>query len=307
VAAADPPPRVVALAERRAAARAAHDFATADALRDELAAAGWSVRDGPGGGYALEPRPAEAPRRVPAADVGSVLAEPAAFDATVAWVCEGWPEDVDSALATFRTHAGGRSLQYVVADVTGEPADRWGGDVEVVSLVDGTGWASARNAGLRRALGRIVLVVDGSVEPTGDVVGPLAAALADDAVGLVGPFGLVTEDLRGFRPATDPGPCDAIEAYLIACRRGLLREVGGFDERFRWYRSADLEWSFRVKDAGLRTEVVPVPVVTREHRTWAATPPDERERRSRRNFNLFLDRWRDRWDLVLAGTPDAGA
>jgi cysteinyl-tRNA synthetase len=48
------PPEVSALAERRWAARAAKDFAGADALRLELAAAGWSMRDGKGG-FTLEP------------------------------------------------------------------------------------------------------------------------------------------------------------------------------------------------------------------------------------------------------------
>jgi hypothetical protein len=42
-------PLVDALIERRAAARAAKDFATSDALRDRLAAAGVEVRDGPEG------------------------------------------------------------------------------------------------------------------------------------------------------------------------------------------------------------------------------------------------------------------
>ncbi|UTI66525.1 cysteine--tRNA ligase [Paraconexibacter antarcticus] len=40
-----PPPAVVALAEARVAARAAKDFAESDRLRDEIAAAGWTVRD----------------------------------------------------------------------------------------------------------------------------------------------------------------------------------------------------------------------------------------------------------------------
>jgi cysteinyl-tRNA synthetase len=42
-------PPVDALIERRAAARAAKDFATSDALRDRLAAGGVEVRDGPEG------------------------------------------------------------------------------------------------------------------------------------------------------------------------------------------------------------------------------------------------------------------
>jgi len=47
------PAEVHALAERRAAARAGRDFAAADALRDELRALGWEVRDEPGGGWTL--------------------------------------------------------------------------------------------------------------------------------------------------------------------------------------------------------------------------------------------------------------
>ncbi len=44
-----PPGEAVELAEQRAAARAARDWAEADRLRDELRAMGWEVRDGPEG------------------------------------------------------------------------------------------------------------------------------------------------------------------------------------------------------------------------------------------------------------------
>jgi cysteinyl-tRNA synthetase len=43
------PPEAIALAERRASARAAKDWAEADRLRDELRDLGWEVRDGPQG------------------------------------------------------------------------------------------------------------------------------------------------------------------------------------------------------------------------------------------------------------------
>jgi len=43
------PAAVTALAEKRWAAKAAKDFAAADALRKELAAAGWAMLDGKDG------------------------------------------------------------------------------------------------------------------------------------------------------------------------------------------------------------------------------------------------------------------
>jgi cysteinyl-tRNA synthetase len=48
------PPEISALAEKRWAAKQAKDFATADALRREIAAAGWSMLDRKDG-YTLEP------------------------------------------------------------------------------------------------------------------------------------------------------------------------------------------------------------------------------------------------------------
>ncbi|MFB3738555.1 MAG: glycosyltransferase family 2 protein, partial [Candidatus Velamenicoccus archaeovorus] len=240
------------------------------------------------------------PERVRAVDVASVLDEPATADVSVHWMVEGWPEDVVRALASFRAAQGERSVQYVVADVTGAAPSLFGEGVEVVSLVEGTGWAAARNAGLRRSRGRLVLVVDGSVEATGDVLGPLERALADPEVGVCGPFGIVTNDLREFSPSDGP-EVDAIEGYLMAFRRELLGTVGGFDERFRWYRTADIELSFRIKDAGLRAVVVPVPVRRHEHRTWAHTSSEDRARWSKRNYYRFLDRFRGRFDLLVKG------
>ena len=304
---ADPqaPPQVVELAEQRARARGAKDWSAADALRDRIDAAGWTVTDTPGG-YTLEPSTvvdvAQAEPLDPG-DVVSVLDRPATADVSVEWVVEGWPEDVERALEAFRAHAGSREMHYVVVDVAGQDPSRWGPDVEVVSLRQGTGWAAARNAGLRRSRGRTVLVLDGSIEPSGDVLAPLEAVLKDEGIGVCGPFGIVTKDLRQFQEAPEPGPCDAVEGYLMAFRRELLADAGMFDEKFRWYRTADIDWSFRVKDAGYRCEVVSVPVTKHPHRMWFETPPDERAKWSKRNFYRFLDRFRDRWDLVLAGKP----
>lgn len=303
----DPPQDVQGLAAERAERRAEKDFAGADALRDRIAALGWAVVDEPGGwrleraaGPGTETVPA--PRR--AADVGSVLDRPATADVSIHWVVEGWPEDVRRGVASFRAQAGGRDVQYVVADVTGEDPGSFGDEVEVIALDRGTGWGAARNAGLKRTRGRVVLVMDGSIEATGDVLGPLEVALADPSVGVCGPFGIVTPDLREFEP-TDGPECDAIEGYCMAFRREALTSAGLFDEKFRWYRTADIEYSFRIKDLGLRAVVVPVPVERHEHRMWFQTPPADRAKWSKRNFYRFLDRWRDRYDLTISGAPPA--
>lgn len=293
----DIPDEVRALADERQRARTAKDFARADALRDRIAEMGFRVVDG-AQGPTFEPIAPDAPARVRAHDVASVLDEPPTVDASVHWAVDGWPEDVVRALEGFRAHEGGRRVQYVVTDVTETDPAVYGDDVEILPLETGTGWGAARNAGLRRSRGRIVLVMDGSVEPTGDVLGPVEAALADPTVGVCGPFGIVTHDLQSFEESSGP-EVDAIEGYLMAFRRDVLRDAGLFDEKFRWYRTADIECSFRVRDRGLRALVVDVPVARHEHRAWHQTDPAERERLSKRNYYRFLERFRGRTDLLV--------
>lgn len=303
----DVPDEVRRLAAEREERRQAKDFTAADALRDRIAEMGFTVIDSLEGPR-LEPiglaasDAGSASALVRPEDVPSALEQPATFEATVHWLMEGWPEDVARALRGFRSNQGGRSVQYVVADVTGHDPTSFDDRVELIPLVEGAGWGAARNAGLKRSLGRIVLVVDGSIEPVGDVFGPIEEALADPAVGVVGPFGVVTTNLQDFEVSNGP-EVDAIEGYLMAMRREVLLEVGLFDEKFKWYRTADIEYSFRLKEAGLKAMVATVPVIRHEHRMWFNTPPKERAKWSKRNYYRFLDRFRGRFDLLVGGGP----
>jgi cysteinyl-tRNA synthetase len=90
----------------------------------------------------------------------------------------------------------------------------------------------------------------------------------------------------------------------MALRRETLVEAGLFDEKFRWYRTADIEYSFRVKDLDRRATVIDVPVKKHTHRMWFETAPEDRARWSKRNFYRFLDRFRERWDLLVDPLPE---
>jgi hypothetical protein len=299
----DIPDEVRELAALRQAARNAREFGLADELRDRIARAGFDVTDTLAG-TEIAPRTLSSRSDVyrRSGEVPSRLEEPVMFDASVQWLVQGWPEDVVRGIESFRRHSTGRGVQHVVVDLT--TGMSWPDDVEVVRLDPSVGWSDGRNAGLVRSAGRIVVIVDGSIEAEGDVLGPLVGALTDPSVGITGPFGIVTGDLREF--SDSPGPdVDAVEGYLAAVRRDLLEQGLRYDEKFKFYRTADIELSFQIKSMGLRATVTPVPVRRHEHRSWANTPPDERDRLSKRNFYRFLDRWRGRTDLLVAPTRPA--
>lgn len=298
----DLPDDVRRLLERRSDARAERDWARADALRDELAAMGWEVQDTVGGSNA---------RPILAADSDTdagpdLLDEPAAVPLSVVAVAEDHGDDLARLLRGLSAQPPPGDWELVVvANAPSFDLDAVGADgvppvsPRVVHSPDRLGWADARTLGLRAARGAVILLLDTSVEPTGDIASPILAAFDDPSVGLAGGWGLRSRDGRQFAEAP-PGEVDALEAYCLAVRREALRAVGGFDRRFRFYRNADLDFSFAVRDAGWRALATePLPLVRHEHRGWTALPAEERERLSRRNFYRFLDRWRDRRDLLL--------
>jgi GT2 family glycosyltransferase len=177
-----------------------------------------------------------------------------------------------------------------------------GPSIEIVRTAERLGQAAALNTGLRRATGPVVIVLDTSVEPTGDIVGPLVRALEDSTVAVAGGWGVVSDNLRQFRDAP-AGDVDAIEGYAIAFRRQDAAARGPLDEHFRFYRNLDIWWSLVLRDDGedrppRRAVAVDLPAIRHEHRGWASVPEAERERLSKRNFYRIIDRFGWRLDLA---------
>ena len=96
-----PRPDPAALLVQRQAARERRDFATADAIRDQLREAGWLVKDTPDG-----PELTEAPPYQPLdpAALAPCWDEPDRGEVSVVVHVAGWPEDVARA-----TRAGTKS------------------------------------------------------------------------------------------------------------------------------------------------------------------------------------------------------
>jgi GT2 family glycosyltransferase len=224
---------------------------------------------------------------------------------TLLTVLHGWRADAERWLLSVFTHTKS-DFEAVVVDNSGDPrlagwlAGRAAERLRVITIDPPLGFAAAVNSGIEASVGDVIVLFDPGVELTGDAISPLLAALSDPTVVVAGPFGLRGKGtLKEFEESAGP-EVDAIEGYCMAFRRADALAVEGFDPKFRFYRMADVELSFRLRDRGGRAVVVgDVPVKRHEHRLWETTEPAERERLSKRNTYRFLDRWRDREDLLV--------
>ena len=291
------PPEVVALAERRAAARVAKDFAASDALRDEIAALGWVVRDTAEGWTLGEKPPYDVYERV--ADLPDRSDEPDTRPVTVALLADGWPDDVRRCADAVREHSTAHLLVLDVGGVFHDPG------VEVLHLATHPGWAAARTALLRADTATVHDLLDTSVELTGDALTPVLRAFDDPTVVAAGGWGVnVADDWLSFHDA-EPGEVDAILGYLLAVRRSAALATPPHPKA-RFYRNADMEWSFALREAGGRCVMTgPLPAVKHRHRGYHDTDPEYRDRKSKRTYDRFLQRFRGREDLRLSdrGTP----
>ncbi|WP_210748790.1 HAD-IIIA family hydrolase [Actinomadura latina] len=120
----------------------------------------------------------------------------------------------------------------------------------------GRGPAAARNAGWRAAATEWVAFLDDDVEPEPGWPARLAADLADLPPSVGGSQGRVTVPAPDGRAPTDwerntagLAGADWITADM-AYRRGVLAELGGFDERFRRAYREDADLALRALNAG---------------------------------------------------------
>jgi hypothetical protein len=180
--------------------------------------------------------------------------------------------------------------------------------LETIWTSERLGHAAALNIGLRRTRGPVAILLDPSVEPTGDLVTPLVHALDDPTVAVTGGWGIVSADLRKFEDAP-AGDVDAIEGYLQAFRREDVATRGPLDEHFRFYRNLDIWWSLVLRDEGEGTpprravSLAGLPAVRHEHRGYTSLPDADRDRQSKRNFYRIIDRFGSRRDLLTGAVP----
>jgi cysteinyl-tRNA synthetase len=321
------PAAVAALVEQRAAARQRRDYARADALREQIQAAGWQVSDTHAGPIA-RPIPDDAGLLVISAphEVADQQQAPDRHAFSVNLLSHCSRADLERCVNSVVARAGQVDLEIVILD-NGSTDDtlpylralaRVGGldrpaagppvPVRVIFADHDLGFAAGRRATTRASSGRTLVWLDTSMEVAGDIWSVLEEALADPEVGLVGAYGLVTDDLREFRIAAGPD-VDAVEGYLMAFRRARVAEVGTIDDRYRFYRLADIALSFQFKTAGYRVlalAALPPLLVQHPHREWGLLTPEERQTKSKKNYDRFRERWHHGQSLLTAN-HDAAA
>jgi len=311
------PEPVVALASTREDFRQKRDYAEADALRGEIANASFSVRDTTHGPWIRVSEPHDklvgfisSPR-----DVHSYLDRGDAYEFSVNILARDPLQDVKRCVESVLKWRGGHTVEVIVVDNACEAETRmWLNEiceqepsVRVLHVDHPLGEGAGRNVALKLSLGSYIIALDPSVEVEGDVFTHLRQMLRENSVGLIGRWGVCTQDIRQF--VESPGPqVDAVESYCMAFRRALLKELGLMNEKYRFYRNLDLEFSFLFKDKGYQVRAIPeLPLTRHEHRVWESLSPQERERLSLKNFRVFLHRWGHRTDLLAAnagGRPD---
>ena len=304
---------IVASLRERESLRELRTWDTADTMRTQLSANGYVVEDSPAGSRArpkthMERRLEKWDSVSASREVPSRLDEAPRYDFTFILNAYGYPEDVRRCVNGMLRYSDGRSAEIIVIDSgstdgTGEMLEEMQAQyahLRVIHCDHVIGDAASKNIGVKQSLGKYIIIVDGSAEIVGDILGPVAEHLSDPTVGIYGPYGLTTDDMQHFHEEVDEGEADAMQAYCMSFRRDAVETVGLMREVFRFYRNLDIDYCFQFKDKGFKVVAdSSLPIVRHEHRQWTELDDNQRDELSRKNFGRFLKRWGNRPDLLI--------
>ena len=297
----------------RASLREQADYQNADALRANVLSEGFMVEDTLSESRIRPKTPLEKQGELWASvsssrEVESLLDRPSEYDFTYILNAYSHPLDVQRCVTSMLRYAGNYNIEIIVidngsTDGSGEWLEEFQAghnSVRVIHCDHNVGDAAGKNIGIKQSLGKNIIILDGSAEVVGEILDAFDERLADDTVGIFGPFGLTTDDLQHFHEEVDQGDADAMQAYCMAFRRDRVNEVGLMRECFRFYRNLDIDYCFQFKDRGYRVVAdASLALVRHEHRLWTELDENQRDELSRKNFGRFLRRWGNRPDLLI--------
>lgn len=303
------PADILALSHERDLLRRRGQYARADVLKQQLEDAGYLVKDNPHGAHLVilpsirvDGKEYRTARQLP-----SLLTETDQCDFSVLILAQNTNTQVRRCIESVLRFAGNTSLEIILVDnASYDGTDIWAESfrlheprLHTVQSSRAIGTADAYNLGLKQSRGRYILLLDASIELTGDIFTALAQTLSDEDTGLTGPRGLHTEDLRHFEDSQEE-EVEVINGQFLAFKRFLLRDAGLFDERFRFPGYMDIDFSFALRDQGYSAVLTKNLSFINHADTQDTHLADaERSRLTKRNFYRYLEKWGNREDLLL--------
>jgi GT2 family glycosyltransferase len=303
------PADILALSHERDELRRRGKYDRADALKRQIEEAGYGIKDNPRGAHLIVLPSVEVDGIVyrTARQVPSLLDEDDRCEFSVNILANTSFEETKRCLESVLRCIGNRDIEIILVDNRSlDQLNAWFGELQrddsrlhMLCTSRPLGEAEARNVGLKQSRGKYILLLDSSIELTGDVFTLLAQVLADSRVGITGFRGLLTDDLRHFEEST-AAEVEVIDGLCMAFPRKLLKKVGLFDERYRFPYYMDIDFNFAVRSSGAQAVVTPnLPIISHPLLQDVHLSDAERTRLTKRNFYRFLEKWGHRDDLLL--------
>jgi hypothetical protein len=215
---------------------------------------------------------------------------------------DGWPDDVRECLNALIQYAPNHPIAVVnlgnvdnAGEVVEELAEHHPMTVfHVAQDLQTAGWAASRNALIKAIPAEVHVILDLSTSLTGDAISPLVDAIQDEVV-LSGWRGVnvnLSDEWRSFDEASS-GEVDAVLSYLMAVSREAALKTP-IDNKARFYRNADLEWSLALRNSGGKV-VMPLndlPCHQTRHRGYHDSDEVYRDFESKKTYNRLLKSFR---------------
>jgi GT2 family glycosyltransferase len=303
------PADILALSHERDELRKRGKYDRADALKRQIEEAGYSIKDNPHGAHLIVLPSVDVDGSVyrTTRQVPSLLDEADQCEFSVNILANTNFEETKRSIESVMRYIGTHEVEILLINNRSvEELDAWFRDLRrqdsrlhLLSTSRPLGEAEARNVSMKQSRGKYILLLDTSVEMTGDAFTPLAQTLADKRIGITGFKGLSSEDLHHFEES-DEAEVEVIDDLCMAFERKLLKKIGMLDEGYRFRYFMAIDFNFAIRNSGVRAVVTPnLPINSYPPFQDTSLSDAERTRLKKRNFYRFLDKWGGRDDLLL--------
>ena len=282
------PDSIRQLAQERLDARAARDFAKADALRQEILQAGYEVLDVADGfdfrvkaPYITYPFPRDI-RSIDTSD-----------EVSVAMIIDGFTDDAVETVKSIKKYSSCGIVLLCIGDA-GNLVEEMDDHTYLIALNPGASWGEAANALLNKINSKYLILMDPSTRFTGDAIAPVIAECEKGEYAAVGWRGGLINTDDEWRSVDDKGDgeVDVLFSYFMGLNRAYVLEAGGFNARAIYYRNADIEFSLKLRHAGGRLLQMALPLEQGRHHGYHDADPEYREVQSKKNYDRILERFR---------------